>query len=146
MFFGYPLVMSAYLSFTHYDLLSSPRWIGSRTTATCSHSDPQVWPAVRNTLWLIVVMVPLQVLFAFGVAVMLTRARRGVGVFRTVFYLPALAPPVAATLGFVYLLNPATGPVEHDPRQARDRRAALVQDPAGRSRRSCCSACGASAT
>ena len=42
---------------------------------------------------------------------MLTRARRGVGVFRTVFYLPALAPPVAATLGFVYLLNPATGPV-----------------------------------
>jgi multiple sugar transport system permease protein len=42
---------------------------------------------------------------------MLARARRGVGVFRTIFYLPALAPPVAATLGFVYLLNPATGPV-----------------------------------
>ena len=31
--------------------------------------------------------------------------------FRTVFYLPALVPPVAATLGFVYLLNPSTGPV-----------------------------------
>ena len=42
---------------------------------------------------------------------MLTRARLGVGFFRTIFYLPALAPPVAATLGFVYLLNPATGPV-----------------------------------
>jgi multiple sugar transport system permease protein len=51
------------------------------------------------------------VLFAFGVATMLARARQGVGFFRTVFYLPALAPPVAATLGFVYLLNPATGPV-----------------------------------
>jgi multiple sugar transport system permease protein len=51
------------------------------------------------------------VLFAFGVALMVTRARRGVGVFRTIFYLPALAPPVAATLGFVYLLNPAYGPV-----------------------------------
>ena len=50
-------------------------------------------------------------LFAFGIAVMLTRAKPGVGFFRTVFYLPALAPPVAATLGFVYLLNPATGPV-----------------------------------
>jgi len=34
-----------------------------------------------------------------------------VGIFRTIFYLPALAPPVAATLGFVYILNPATGPV-----------------------------------
>src|SRR5205814_8530641 len=42
---------------------------------------------------------------------MLARARRGVGAFRTIFYLPALAPPVAATLGFVYILNPATGPV-----------------------------------
>ena len=54
---------------------------------------------------------PLQVLFAFGIALMLARAKRGVGIFRTIFYLPALAPPVAATLGFVYILNPATGPV-----------------------------------
>ena len=84
---------------------------GSRTTATCSRTDPQVWPAVKNTLWLIAIAVPLQVLFAFGIAMMLARARRGVGIFRTIFYLPALAPPVAATLGFVYLLNPATGPV-----------------------------------
>jgi multiple sugar transport system permease protein len=57
------------------------------------------------------ITVPLKVMFAFGVALMLTRARRGIGFFRAVFYLPALAPPVAATLGFVYLLNPATGPV-----------------------------------
>ena len=75
------------------------------------NDDKQIWPAVRNTLWLVVFAVPLKVMFAFGVAVMLTRARRGIGVFRTIFYLPALAPPVAATLGFVYLLNPATGPV-----------------------------------
>src|SRR5205085_8458531 len=52
-----------------------------------------------------------QVLFAFGIAQMLTRARWGLGFFRTVFYLPALAPPVAAVLAFVFLLNPATGPV-----------------------------------
>jgi multiple sugar transport system permease protein len=66
---------------------------------------------VKNTLWIIGVMVPLQVIFAFGVALMLARARRGAGFFRTIFYLPALAPPVAATLAFVYILNPATGPV-----------------------------------
>ena len=40
-------------------------------------SDDQIWPAVYNTLWIIVVGVPLQVLFAFGIAVMLTRAKRG---------------------------------------------------------------------
>src|SRR6266550_4561071 len=110
-FFGYPLVMSVYLSFTHYDLLSSPKWIGTANYRYLFTKDPQVGAAVRNTLWIIGVMVPLQVLFAFGVALMLARARRGVGVFRTVFYLPALAPPVAATLAFVYILNPATGPV-----------------------------------
>ena len=103
--------MSAYLSFTHYDLLNPPRWVGLDNYRYLLGTDAQVWPAVRNTLWLIAVMVPLQVMFAFGVAVMLTRAKRGVGFFRTVFYLPALIPPVAATLGFVYLLNPATGPV-----------------------------------
>jgi multiple sugar transport system permease protein len=111
VFFGYPLVMSAYLSFTHYDLLSSPRWIGLANYRFMFTKDQTVWPAVKNTLWFIAIAVPLQVLFALGIAVMLSRARRGIGAFRTVFYLPALAPPVAATLGFVYLLNPATGPV-----------------------------------
>ena len=111
VFFGYPLVMSAYLSFTHYDLLSSPRWIGLANYRYLFTTDQTVWPAVKNTLWFIAIAVPLQVLFALGVALMLARARRGIGIFRTIFYLPALAPPVAATLGFVYLLNPATGPV-----------------------------------
>jgi multiple sugar transport system permease protein len=111
VFFGYPLVMTAYLSFTHYDLLSPPKWIGLDNYRFMFETDQQVWPAVKNTLWFIAIAVPLQVLFALGIAIMLSRARRGIGVFRTVFYLPALAPPVAATLGFVYLLNPATGPV-----------------------------------
>jgi multiple sugar transport system permease protein len=113
VFFGYPLVMSAYLSFNHYDLLASPRWIGLANYRYMFNVDPQVWTAIKNTLWLIVVAVPLQVLFAFGVAVMLARAKTGAGFFRTVFYLPALAPPVAATLGFVYILNPVTGPVNN---------------------------------
>ena len=111
VFFGYPLVMSAYLSFTTYDLLSSPQWVGLGNYRYLFRDDPEIWTAVKNTLWLVAVLVPLQVLFAFGVATMLARAKTGVGFFRTVFYLPALVPPVAATLGFVYILNPATGPV-----------------------------------
>jgi multiple sugar transport system permease protein len=111
VFFGYPLVMSVYLSFTHYDLLNPPRWVGLANYRYMFGSDPQVGPAIKNTLWFIAFAVPLQVLFAFGIALMLARAKQGAGFFRTVFYLPALAPPVAATLGFVYLLNPETGPV-----------------------------------
>ena len=111
VFLLYPLVMNGYLSLTHYDLLNPPRWIGLANYRYAFGSDPDLWPAIRNTLWIIVIGVPLQVLFAFGIATMLTRARTGAGFFRTVFYLPALAPPVAATLGFVYILNPATGPI-----------------------------------
>ena len=111
VFFVYPLITSAYLSFNHYDLLSPPRWVGLKNYEFLFQKDALVWPAVRNTLWLICIAVPLQLMFAFGVAHMLTRARRGIGIWRTIFYLPALAPPVAATIGFVYLLNPATGPV-----------------------------------
>jgi multiple sugar transport system permease protein len=111
VFFGYPLVMSAYLSFNHYDLLSPPHWVGLANYRYMFSVDPQVWTAIKNTLWLIAVMVPLQVIFAFGIAMLLARARSGVGLLRTIFYLPALAPPVAATLSFVFILNPATGPV-----------------------------------
>jgi ABC-type sugar transport system permease subunit len=111
VFIGYPLVYSAYLSLHSYDLLSPPRWVGLANYRYLFTEDPEVGTAVRNTLWLVAIAVPLQVLFAFGIAVMVTRAKRGGGFFRTVFYLPALAPPVAAALGFVYLLNPATGPV-----------------------------------
>jgi multiple sugar transport system permease protein len=111
VFFGYPLVMSVYLSVTHYDLLSPARWIGLANYRYMFGSDPQVGPAVRNTVWFIGIAVPLQVLFAFGIALLLARAKTGAGFFRTIFYLPALVPPVAATLGFVYLLNPETGPV-----------------------------------
>ncbi len=111
VFFAYPLLASIYYSFTHYDLLSSPKWLGLRNYEYLFNSDPLIWTAVKNTLWLIVVMVPAQVLFALGVSMLLSRARLGSGVLRTIFYLPALAPIVASTLGFVYLFNPATGPV-----------------------------------
>ena len=49
VFFGYPLVMSAYLSFTHYDLLSSPRWIGLANYRYMFKLDPQFWTSVKNT-------------------------------------------------------------------------------------------------
>src|SRR5437899_7573674 len=66
VFFGYPLVMSAYLSFHHYDLLSPPRWVGLANYRYLFTLDPQVWTALRNTLWIIAVPVPLRFLFAFG--------------------------------------------------------------------------------
>ena len=116
--------MTAYLSFTHYDLLNPPRWVGLANYRYLFGTDPQIWPAVDEHA-LVDRASPCRCRCSSRSAsrVMLTRAKAGVGFFRTVFYLPALVPPVAATLGFVYLLNPATGPGEHDPRRSSASRA-----------------------
>ncbi|QUH01154.1 sugar ABC transporter permease [Saccharopolyspora erythraea] len=110
-FFAYPLLATGYFSFTSYDLLGEPAWVGLRNYAYLFAGDPVVRIAAANTVWLVVVLTVLRVVFALGVASVIARLRRGVGLVRTLCYLPALAPPVAATLAFVFLFNPGTGPV-----------------------------------
>lgn len=113
LFFGYPLAATLYFSFTQYDGFTAPTWNGLENWVYVFTEYPMFWPAVRNTLWLVVVMVTLRVLFGLGIGLLITKVKLGAGLFRTAFYLPYLAPPVAATLAFVFLLNPGTGPVNH---------------------------------
>ncbi|MFJ9433720.1 carbohydrate ABC transporter permease [Streptomyces sp. NPDC101490] len=110
-FFAYPLLSTLYFSFMRYDGLNPPAWRGFDNWSYVFTDFPQFWPALQNTLWLCVVMVSCRVLFGLGIGMLITRIKTGAGVFRTLFYLPYLAPPVAATLAFVFLLNPGTGPV-----------------------------------
>ncbi|MFI2734348.1 carbohydrate ABC transporter permease [Streptomyces sp. NPDC018711] len=110
-FFAYPLVSTLYFSFMRYDGLNSPTWRGLENWTYVFSDMPKFWPAMQNTLWLAVVMVTCRVVFGLGVGMLITKIKTGAGVFRTLFYLPYLAPPVAATLAFVFLLNPGTGPV-----------------------------------
>ncbi|MEV4704766.1 sugar ABC transporter permease [Actinoplanes sp. NPDC049316] len=110
VFFIYPLLSAVYFSFTKFDLLTVPQWVGLANYRRMA-DDPFLLQSVRNTLWMVVVFVPARIIGAIGLSMLLTRLRRGAGFFRTIFYLPALAPPVAATIAFVYLLKPGTGPV-----------------------------------
>ncbi|BCB77059.1 sugar ABC transporter permease [Phytohabitans flavus] len=110
VFLVYPLVASVYFSFTTFDLVNAPRWVGLRNWEHLLQ-DPNVRKAAANTLWLVVVLVPARMLGALATGLLLARFKRGAGVYRTLFYLPALAPPVAATLAFVFLFKPGTGPV-----------------------------------
>jgi multiple sugar transport system permease protein len=111
IFFVFPLLVTAYLSFTRYDGLSPPRWVGLENYRFVFGKDPEVTRAAGNTMWMVVVGVPARVLVALGLSMMLIRVKRGGGVMRTVFYLPTLVPLVAGTLAFVYMFNPTTGPV-----------------------------------
>jgi multiple sugar transport system permease protein len=111
VFFVYPLIASVYYSFTSYNLLSDPVWVGLRNYTYLFTEDPNVGTAALNTLWFVIIMVPVKLAFAFAVAGLLARARRSNGVWRTLFYLPALVPPVASVVAFVFLFNPGTGPI-----------------------------------
>jgi multiple sugar transport system permease protein len=111
LFFIYPLVTTAYLSFTHYDGFTSPTWVGLGNWRFVFRDYPFFWPSLRNTLWFVVVIVSLRVVTGMALGMMVIRIKRGSAVFRTFFYAPYLAPPVAGTLAFVFLLNPGTGPV-----------------------------------
>ncbi|WP_326697515.1 sugar ABC transporter permease [Streptomyces sp. NBC_01754] len=111
VFFAYPMVSTVYFSFTKYDGFGAPSFNGL-TNWTYVFSDyPMFWPSLLNTLWLVLVMVTCRVVFGLGTGLLITKIKTGTGLFRTFFYLPYLAPPVAATLAFVFLLNPGTGPV-----------------------------------
>jgi multiple sugar transport system permease protein len=109
-FFVYPVVSSLYFSFTKYDILTDPVWVGLDNYRFMFTSDGRFWTAVYNTAWIVAVIVPLQVAFGIATATVLIRVKSGLGFYRTVFFLPTMVPLVAAALGFVYLLNPG-GPV-----------------------------------
>ncbi|MBC9718073.1 sugar ABC transporter permease [Streptomyces sp. TRM66268-LWL] len=111
VFFLYPLLSTVYFSFMKYDGFTAPTWVGLKNWAYVFQDNPFFWPALRNTFWLMVVMVSLRVVFGLGIGLLITKIKTGAGFFRTLFFLPFLAPPVAATMSFVFLLNPGTGPV-----------------------------------
>jgi multiple sugar transport system permease protein len=111
LFFLYPLATTAYLSFTRYDGFVSPVWDGLDNWKFVFRDYPFFWPAMRNTLWFVVVLVTLRIVAGLVLGLLVIHVKRGNSLLRTIFYAPFLAPPVAGTLAFVFLLNPGTGPV-----------------------------------
>ncbi|HEY9440987.1 MAG TPA: sugar ABC transporter permease [Streptomyces sp.] len=111
IFFAYPMVATVYFSFMKYDGFAAPVFNGLTNWTYVFNDYPMFWPSLRNTLWLVLIMVSCRVAFGLGIGMLITKIKTATGVFRTFFYLPYLAPPVAATLAFVFLLNPGTGPV-----------------------------------
>jgi multiple sugar transport system permease protein len=105
------MLSSLYFSFTKYALLSAPEWIGLENYRLLFTRDPFFWLAIRNTVWIIAIGVPLRIAFAIFTAWLLTRPQRGSRVYRTLYFLPSMAPPAAAALAFVVVFNPRFGPV-----------------------------------
>jgi multiple sugar transport system permease protein len=105
-----PMLASLWLSFTDYDLISSPSYVGAENYRRLVE-DPKVATALTNTLVYTALHVPLQIGLALALAMLLHRVGRAAGFFRTVLYLPVMTPPVALAALFLLLLNGSTGAV-----------------------------------
>ncbi|SDY26745.1 multiple sugar transport system permease protein [Evansella caseinilytica] len=91
-FFGLvlgPMISSLYLSFTQYDLLTAPDWVGWQNYLEM-FSDRKFIASVKVTLTFVIIGVPLQLLAALFVAVILNKGLRGIGFYRTIYYIPSL--------------------------------------------------------
>lgn len=106
---AYPMVASFYLSFTEYNVLQPPRWIGLTNFERIFGRDIDFWPALRITVLYALLSVPLGVAGSLLVAILLSANIRGLGVYRTIYYLPSILPAVATALLWRWLFNPDAG-------------------------------------
>jgi ABC-type sugar transport system permease subunit len=84
-----PMLSSFYLSFTKFDLLSPPQWIGVQNYLDMLQ-DPRWLSAVKVTLIYVFFSVPLKMVFALLLAMLLNRGLRGLGIYRAIYYVPSL--------------------------------------------------------
>lgn len=99
-----PMLASLVLSFTEWDLISSPQWVGLRNFQEL-FSDDLVWKSLTVTTLYAVVSVPLHLVLGLGLAMLLNRPIRGVRFYRTILYLPAVLSGVAVALLWRWLLS-----------------------------------------
>jgi multiple sugar transport system permease protein len=104
-----PVLAAFYLSFTEYNVVQPPRWVGLQNYRTMLTADPAFWISVKNTASYTLLAVPLGLVGALALALLLNLRVRGLGVYRTLVYLPALAPPVASTIIFIGMFDSEGG-------------------------------------
>jgi multiple sugar transport system permease protein len=85
-----PTLVSLYLSFTRYNILRPPRWVGLENYVEMFTQDPQFWAAVRVTFFYVGWTVPLVLVMSLAVATVLNRGLAGLAFYRSVFYIPSL--------------------------------------------------------
>lgn len=104
-----PFLASIYLSFTNYDILSPPKWVGTANYSTLINDDPLFLQSLWVTFRYAIIAVPLTTAAAIGLALLLNMEVRGIAIFRAIFYLPSIVPAVAGSAVFIWLLNPTSG-------------------------------------
>jgi len=113
LFSAGPLAAAFYLSFTSYDILNAPQWIGFDNYTRAFTSDDQFWPSIRRTFLYVLMEVPIGIVLSLLLAVLLNQNLKGTRLFRTLFFLPSITPAVAAIFFWIWMFNPYFGPINY---------------------------------
>jgi len=104
-----PMLMSLYLGFTSWSMLSPPSWVGLENYQRIFSEDPLVPVSLLNTAYYVAFSVPLGIVLSLILALLLNQALRGISLFRTIFFLPSITNMVAVSVLWVWIFNPEYG-------------------------------------
>src|SRR5947209_14923647 len=103
-----PIIASLIYSFTNYDVLTPPQWVGLGNY-TALAQDNLFWVSLGNTLFYTILAVPLSLVVSLGLALLLNQRVWGLPLFRTLFFVPSIVPLIASTILWLVVLNPQGG-------------------------------------
>jgi multiple sugar transport system permease protein len=103
-----PLCLAVYWSFTNYNLLTPPRWVGLANYESLFH-DPVFWLSVRNTVYIIIIGGIAGIVMGLGTALLLNKPGKAVTIYRSAIFIPAVVPVVSMVIAWVWILNPDYG-------------------------------------
>ena len=99
-----PIVASFYLSFTKYDILQEPVWVGFDNYIHLFY-DLVFWKSLRVTFIYAFVTLPLSVVLGIALAVLLNQKIVGISIYRTCYYLPSIVPLVASSIVWLWIFR-----------------------------------------
>jgi len=105
-----PMIASLYFSFTQYNIVDPPKWIGTENYVRMVN-DPLFWQSLKVTLYFAMMSLPSGLVLGFGLAILLNQKIPGVNLWRTLYFLPSILSGVAVTLVWIILFNPQVGAV-----------------------------------
>ena len=104
-----PIIASLVLSFTDYALLSPPSFVGAKNYITMITVDPIFWKSLKVTMLYTAGSVPLGIVVGLSIAILLNQKIKGLALFRTIYYLPAVISGVAVALLWRWIYTPNVG-------------------------------------
>ncbi len=108
-----PMIASLVLSFSDYPVITPAKWVGFANYVKLFSDDALVWKALKVTLTYSAGAVPLILGLSFLVALLLNQGMRGVRVYRTIYYMPAVISGVPVAVLWTWMLNPQFGMVNN---------------------------------